>query len=413
MFIVHGSVILRRAMTMEHQQLAIIVVAYGHAAQLGATLRAIRQQDYPDSITIVVENGDGSSAAVARRHAGVQVLEPGRNLGFAGGCNLAVAHTDAPYIALINPDLQPQPSFLREIVAPLAEPQVGVVGAKLVYPDSQVLQHAGGYLQEPTLLAQHYGYGERDYGQFDTARDVPFVTGAALAVRRATWNMLGGFDQSFFPAYYEEVDLCWRVRQHGMLVRYEPRAVAIHQEAAALGKTSEAYHRLYHRNRLRFIFKHQSDEWLVRHWLPAELQHLRITADDAEITGLIDAYLSWQATFAGIETDAEAGQRSTVNGQPSHGELDWTVEQVAAKRIITPQPFRSRWPFAARARTWLNRVATEAYLRPLLQQQNDYNAALHEAIAALARQRHTTDAAILCQGMLLAKLLSTQRRTAI
>jgi adenine C2-methylase RlmN of 23S rRNA A2503 and tRNA A37 len=60
----------------------------------------------------------------------------------------------------------------------------------------------------------------------------------------------------------------------------------------------------------------------------------------------------------------------------------------------------------ARLRSWFNHLATEDYLRPLIQQQNDYNAALHEAIEALARQRRTTDAAIACQGLLLAKLLA-------
>lgn len=392
-------------MNTHQPDVAVIIVAYGHADQLRSTLAAIEQLGNLNTTTLVVENGDGSSAAVARAFHDVIVLEPGRNLGFGGGCNLAVAHTNARYIVLVNPDLEPQTAFLTQITAPLADAKVGIVGAKLLYPNSR-LQHAGGYLQEPTMLAQHYGYGEEDHGQRDTPREVPFVTGAALALRRDTWETLGGLDESFFPAYYEEVDLCWRARQHGFQVRYEPRAVAFHHEAAVLGKGSEAYHRLYHRNRLRFIFKWYDDEWLVRRWLPAELQHLRTTAHDAEIAGLIDAYLYWQTTLLGFAVDSGGLSEPRADIGPSvPSELDWTIQQVAAKRAIAPQPFRSRWPLVARLRTWINRLATETYVRPLIQQQNDYNAAIHEAITALTRQRHTTDAAILCQGMLLAKLL--------
>jgi hypothetical protein len=195
------------------------------------------------------------------------------------------------------------------------------------------------------------------------------------------------------------------VRQQGLRVVYEPRAVAVHHEAAALGKGSTAYHRLFHRNRLRFVWKHYDDVWLLHHWLPGELQHLRTTADDAEIDALLEAYLFWQSTFLGIKPDGEAAQRSTVNVQPAQSELAWTSEQLAKKRTVVPQPFRSRWPGVAQARSWINRLVTEAYVRPLIQQQNDYNAALGEAIVALARQRRTADAAIVCQGMLLAKFL--------
>lgn len=402
-------------MTTAFPRVALVIVAYNHARHLPATLHAIQQLGYPADrrCTIVVDNGDGSSADVARGTENVQVIEPGRNLGFAGGCNAAVAATDADVIALINPDLQPLHNFLDHLVAPLSDPSIGLVGAKLLYPDHRTIQHAGGFVQRPTLLAQHHGYGESDHGQYDTPRDVEFVTGAALALRRATWNALGGLDDSFYPAYYEDVDLGWRVRQHGLRAQYEPRAVALHHEAAGLGKHSAAYQQLYHRNRLRLLFKHFDDDWLLREWLPAELDHLRATADDAEITGLQAAYLEWQAAFLhkNMEQAAPNGvaiaEAQRLSSSRQHmPELEWTLQQVDRKRIIVPQPFQSRWPLVARLRTWFSRVVTEEYMRPIIQQQNDYNAAVAELGAALARQRRTTDAAIACQALLLAKLMN-------
>ena len=389
---------------------ALIIVAYGHAAQLPATLAALQQLAYPADrrAIVVVENGDGSSATVARGYAGVQVIEPRRNLGFAGGCNLGVAQTPCEIVALINPDAQPQSAFLQALVAPLADATVGVVGAKLLYPDRRTIQHAGGYLETPLLLAQHHGYGEIDHGQYDMPREVEYVTGAALAVRRATWDALRGMDEGFDPAYYEDADFCWRVRQRGLSVRYEPTAVAIHQEAAALGKNSPTYHRLYHRHRLRLLFKQYADEWLLQTWLPAELTHLRTTADDNEIAGLLAAYLSWQSMFLrGVHAPDPS------NTPPPAGtlsELEWTLQQLHAKQTIAPLPFRSRWPLVATLRAWWNRIATETYLRPLIQQQNDYNAALVEMAQALARQRRTADAAIVCQAMLLAKMLRAESK---
>lgn len=395
-------------MTSVPPSVAIIIVAYGHAAHIGATLAAIARLQQPNVATLVVENGDGASAAAARGFVGVQVLEPGRNMGFAGGCNFAVAQTSAPIIVLVNPDLEPQSDFLQRITAPLSANDVGVVGAKLVYPNGKI-QHAGGYLPTPTLLAQHWGYGEAEHGQYDVVRDVPFVTGAALALRRDTWDLLGGLDEAFAPAYYEDADLCWRVREHGLRVVYEPRAVAVHHEAAALGKGSATYHRLFHRNRLRFVWKHHDDAWLLHRWLPGELAHLRTTADDVEIDALQEAYLFWQATFLGLGTEPQHVEGSSAqkvpNIQPAQSELAWTLEQIAKKRTVVPQPFRSHWPGVAQARSWINRLVTASYMRPIVQQQNDYNAALAEAIGTLARQRRTTDAAIVCQSMLLAKFL--------
>jgi GT2 family glycosyltransferase len=395
-------------------QVALVVVAYGHVRELPATLAALHQLDYPASrrTIVVVENGDGASAAVARAYPDVHVLEPGCNLGFAGGCNLAVTRTEGEIVVLINPDLQPRPGFLQALLAPLSDSTIGVVGAKLLYPDGMTIQHAGGQIQQPVLLAQHDGYGTNDQGQHETPREVEFVTGAALAIRRATWNEVGGMDTSFYPAYYEDVDLCWRVRQRGLRVWYEPTAVALHQEAAGVGKGSAVYHRLYHHNRLRLLFKHYADDWIVRAWLPAELAHLRATAHDTEISGLLASYLSWQAALLGGTTPTDPPQ-TEVQPAPAHhlSELEWTLQQVAAKRAVAPLPFRSRWPLVAMLRTWWNRIATETYLRPLIQQQNDYNAALAEVAQALVRQRHATDAAIVCQAMVLAKMLREEPST--
>jgi GT2 family glycosyltransferase len=399
-------------------RVAIVVVTFGHAMDLPALLQSVAAVDYPRDLLemIIVDNGDGTDAAVARALAPTaQVIEAGENLGFAAASNLGVARADADIILLVNPDICLEPAAIRALCRALAEPQVGIVGGRLLFPDGKTIQHAGGELHLPLGLTTHRGHGAAGTGAYDRPMDTTYVTGALLATRREAWEQLGGLDESFWPAYYEEVDLCLRARSAGLKVRYVPDAVATHREAASLGRTSVRYYRLYHANRLRLLFKHQDEAFLASIWLPAELRHLRTTADDNEIDGLGWSYGMWQRYF--LEGGQGTGAR--IEGWEEPAMLDavvpgsesaWTLTQAHAKHTITPRPFESRIPGLARLRRRWNSLATEAYLRPILQQQNDFNAALVELGTALERQRRTADAAILCQGMLLARVLTSRHR---
>ncbi len=167
--------------------------------------------------------------------------EPGTNLGFGGGCALGVAHTAAAGLAFVNPDVALAPDWLAVIAAALADPTVGVVGSRLLFPDGRV-QHAGGVIRWPLALTDHHGYGAAsDDGAANDGPTAPidYVTGAALGLRRSVWEAVGGFDPAFYPAYFEEVDLCLRVAAAGLAVRYEPRATGTHLEferPGALGR---------------------------------------------------------------------------------------------------------------------------------------------------------------------------------
>ncbi|HUT23773.1 MAG TPA: glycosyltransferase, partial [Sumerlaeia bacterium] len=120
------------------------------------------------------------------------------------------------------------------------------------------------------------GYQEKDEGQYEEERDVDYVTGAGLAVRREFLDLCGGgLDEGYFPAYCEEVDLCYRARLMGYRVVYAPRAVLVHHESAVLENQSPLFQRLDYRNRVLFCLKnYRLREWLFD-FLPYEIDWLR------------------------------------------------------------------------------------------------------------------------------------------
>src|SRR5262249_469151 len=157
-------------------------------------------------------------------------------------------------IALLNPDAEPAPDWLQQIVATLHDQRVGVVGSKVLASDGRI-QSLGSELQLPVMLSVYRGAGERDSGQYGEIADVWAVHGAAMAFTRSLWDKLGGFDEGFFPAYWEESDFCERARRAGQRVVVAPRAAVRHHEASATGKYSPEFYYYYHRNRLRYAAK--------------------------------------------------------------------------------------------------------------------------------------------------------------
>lgn len=389
---------------------AIIVVTFNHATYIAECLASLLALNPAPTELLVVDNHsrDGTAAIIQERFPQVRLIEAGANLGFAGGCNLGARATSAATIVLANPDLVVRSDWLAGLCAPLARwPQVGIVGGKLLYRGSGRLQHAGGMLHMPLGLGQHRGSGELDRGQYEAIETVEYVTGAALACRRSVWDQLNGLDASFYPAYYEEVDLCMRARRQGLLVVYTPRAVATHVEGTSVGQGSARYLRLFHLNRLHYLFKHFNNPWLVRTWLPAELTYLRSVANDDEIDALQSVYLAFQSAFFAQEdqpviSDLDTFPDATADGGET--ELQWIERQLNEKAVVQPQPLTSRWPGVATLRNGWLRLAASDYVRPIIQQQNTLNQAICEAVEALVRQRRAADAAVLLQGLMTAKL---------
>lgn len=281
-------------------QASVLIVEYASRGAVAGCLAALEASTLPRERfeVILVDNASPTPVAdLAQRFPRVRVLTSNRNLGFAGGNQLALRHASGRHVVMLNPDTVPCPDWLPELLAPLDEPDIGIVGCKLLYPHSTVLQHAGGALSA-NALSRHIGRGELDRGQYDTLRDVEYVCGAAMAVRRDVIERVGFLSPCYFPAYYEETELCIRARRAGFRVVYAPKAVVEHLEGHSAGGRTSTTLRHYHENRVRFVLRNSSRRELMRRFAPAELMHLALGCDARERRICLRAHwAAWKSHF--------------------------------------------------------------------------------------------------------------------
>ncbi len=265
---------------------------------------------------IAVDNASADNSVQLIQHyfPRVQVVRRAANGGFSVACNQGAALAKGEIVVFVNQDVVPYQEWLRELVLPLARPEVGAVGCKLLFPDGKTLQHAGGFMPYPLASAGHWGHRELDQGQYQLAWDVDFVTGAVLAIRKEVWNALGGFDEGFYPGYFEDSDLCLRLKRAGYRVLYQPRSVAIHHESGAIGQASLNHYKYFHRNRLRYVAKNYTPAQFVYEFLPAEQGWLSEVAEQRCLAGLLFAYEMTMALLPTIWPTGTPELRNAIDG---------------------------------------------------------------------------------------------------
>jgi GT2 family glycosyltransferase len=186
----------------------------------------------PAEVVVVVDPATPPAVRAALGALDVVLVEGAGPFNFAARCNAGVAASSGDHVVLLNDDVRvEQPDWLAELVGPLAERDVGVVGARLLFADG-TLQHGGILLNEhPRHICA--GFGIADPGPFDllrVAREVSAVTGACLATPRALWDELGGLCTDFAVAF-NDVDYCLRAIRHGRRVMWTPEATLYHFES--------------------------------------------------------------------------------------------------------------------------------------------------------------------------------------
>ena len=212
---------------------------------LRACIESLERYDAgADFEILALDNGSASADALAyladlERRPDRRVLRLPGPFNFSAICNAGAAAARSPFLVFINDDVQAlAPEWLGRLLAFAARPEVGAVGAKLLYPDGR-LQHGGvvlgldgfaGHMQR-LAHADDPGY----LGGLSWPREVSAVTGACLAVEFRKFHEVGGFDAERLPVEYNDIDLCLRLAERGYKTVYEPRARLMHRESASRG----------------------------------------------------------------------------------------------------------------------------------------------------------------------------------
>ena len=244
---------------------AIVILNWNTVDYLEKFLPLLLSDIGEEDEVIVADNGsnDGSVEMMAKHFPTVRRIEFDRNYGFTGGYNKAfrsLQNDGFKYFLLINSDIEVTPGWLNPLVEWMENnPQCGACGPKLLsYYDHSSFEYAGA----AGGLIDKYGYTfcrgrvmkmvEKDYGQYDSPKDVFWATGACLMVRSNLYAELGGLDERFF-AHMEEIDLCWRLQLLGYKISVVPTSVVYHLGGGTLPNDSPWKLKLNFRNNLLML----------------------------------------------------------------------------------------------------------------------------------------------------------------
>ena len=203
---------------------------------------------------VVVANGLGwNELSSLRNRDDVVLVRSAVNAGFSGGNNLAARFARGRYLLLLNDDSVVEAGYIDQLLGAVQrDPSIAAVGGKILSADGS-LQEAGSILWSDGWAA-HVGAGlPADSTAYDYVRYADYVSANGLLVVRQAWDVVGGFDERYFPAYYEDVDLCLALWDHGYRVAYEPRARLTHLESQSTSAPFRNF--LLIRNREQLVAK--------------------------------------------------------------------------------------------------------------------------------------------------------------
>lgn len=238
--------------------LSVVIPVHGKWEYTRACLLSIQHHPpaVPFEVIVVDDASPDRTAELVQASEGVRLVRTEHNSGFVDACNLGARHAQGAYLLFLNNDTEVRPGALDALLdAAGGDERVGLVGAMLVYPDGR-LQECGGIIWADGT-GWNYGRGSDPAApEFQVRRDVDYCSGAALLVRRELFERLGGFDQRYAPAYYEDTDLAFAVRALGYRTIVEPRAVVVHHEGVSNGTDPAAGLKRYQEiNRAVFVDK--------------------------------------------------------------------------------------------------------------------------------------------------------------
>lgn len=252
-------------------KVAVVILNFNGRSYLERFLPTLIEHSN-DAEIIVADNAstDDSLILLKEQFSTIQRIELDKNYGFAGGYNEALKSVDAEYYVLINSDVEVSPNWLSPMIDFLDQtPEYAACQPKIL--DFNKRDHfeyagaAGGFVDSlgyPFCRGRVFETLEKDDGQYDTALDILWASGACFAIRAKVYHQLQGFDADFF-AHMEEIDLCWRLIDLGHKIKCIPSAIVYHVGGGTLSKSSSFKTYLNFRNGIFLILKNMPGKVLL------------------------------------------------------------------------------------------------------------------------------------------------------
>ncbi len=244
-------------------KISILIAFFNRAAYTLACLESLAAHADEDCEILLVDDGstDETTGLLARIDNAL-VISNRENVGFLKACNQAADRATGDWLLFLNNDTQILPGFLSALLrAGESTAHCGAVGGRLILPDG-TLQEAGSIIWNDGSCAG-YGRGDDPFKpEYSYLREVHYCSGACLMVKKRYFESAGRFDEQYAPAYYEETDLCMKLREMGLQVIYQPAAVLMHYEFGS-APSREQVRRIHVRN--MEIFHHKWTHRLNAH----------------------------------------------------------------------------------------------------------------------------------------------------
>ncbi|MFA9375942.1 MAG: glycosyltransferase [Lachnotalea sp.] len=291
----------------DEPQVSIIIPVYNQFIYTYQCLKSIKEHTLGVTYEILI--GDDVSTdktkVLLKLVENVTIIRNTTNLGFLKNCNQAAKKARGKYLLFLNNDTTVTQGWLTPLVTLMENDEtIGMTGSKLIYPNG-ILQEAGGVIWSN---GDGWNYGRNDSSdkpEYNYVKEVDYISGAAMMIRSSLWSEIGGFDERFAPAYYEDTDLAFSVRKEGFKVVFQPQSVVIHYEGMSNGTDTENGIKKYQiENKEKF-----KEKWVkeLRNLCdnPNGLFLARDRSNHKKIAVFIDRYVP--------QYDKDAGSKSTLS----------------------------------------------------------------------------------------------------
>lgn len=270
---------------------SVIILNHNGRDYLGPCLSSVLNSAYEEFEVILVDNGsvDGSLEYIRRyfpEHKRLKVIPLDRNHGFAQGNNIGYQYADrrTKYLICLNNDTEAEPDWIQEIVRKMEQdPLIGAAQPKIRLMSDRAKIDAVGGIMDYYGRTFSLGNRETDRGQYDAVEEIFYASGAAIALKKEVLEEVGLFDPSYFT-YYEDTDLCWRIRLAGYNIVLVSTATVYHWGGATTERKGNgdaimaAQFRIFHpcKNHLMTMLKNYSCINIIRYALPFSFRILGV-----------------------------------------------------------------------------------------------------------------------------------------